>query len=57
MGLDTMLRQQKGVIRSRSRYPEGTVWIEFEPKSVTDGSLRSFIAEMGFRVEGNAPAK
>ena len=57
VALDTMLRQQKGVIRSRSRYPEGTVWIEFEPKSVTDSSLRSFIAEMGLRVEGNAPAK
>jgi copper chaperone CopZ len=57
VGLDTMLSQQKGVIRSRSRYPEGVVWIEFDPKLVTHNSLSSFIAEMGFQVEENVPAK
>lgn len=57
VGLDTMLCRQKGVVRSKSTYPEGIVRIAFDPRFVTDGSLRSFIAEMGFRVEEHVSTK
>jgi copper chaperone CopZ len=51
VGLDEMLRQQKGVASSRSSYPDGLVVVRFDPKEVTDASLRTFIAGMGFTVE------
>jgi Cu+-exporting ATPase len=54
VGLDTMLRDQKGVIRSESTYPAGRVTIEFDPGAVTETALRSFIEEQGFRVENAA---
>ena len=50
VGLDTMLRGQKGVVRSHSTYPEGIVTIEVDPDLVNDATLRSFIAEQGFTV-------
>ncbi len=51
VGLDTMLERQRGVAWSRSTYPDGTVVVKFDPKEVTDASLRAFIAGMGFTVE------
>jgi|HubBroStandDraft_1064217.scaffolds.fasta_scaffold376169_2 copper chaperone CopZ len=51
VGLDTMLQRQKGVIRSKSSYPDATTVIEFDPKLVTEKSLLAFIAEMGFTAE------
>src|SRR5580698_4442923 len=51
VGLDTMLQRQKGVIRSKSSYPDARAVIEFDPKLVTEKSLRAFIAEMGFTAE------
>jgi len=51
VGLDTMLQHHKGVIWSRSSYPDGIVVINFYPEEVTDNALRGFIAEMGFTVE------
>lgn len=50
VGLDALLQRQRGVIRSTSTYPEGTVAIEFHPHLVTESSLKAFIAEMGFAV-------
>ena len=51
VGLDAMLQRQKGVIWSQSTYPDGIVVIKFDSEALTDDSLRSFIAEMGFAVE------
>lgn len=51
VGLDAMLQKQKGVTWSRSSYPDGTVVVKFDPKLVTEVSLRTFIAGMGFTVE------
>ena len=51
VGLDAMLQRQKGVIWSRSSYPDGIVVIKFDPRTITDNALRSFIADMGFTVE------
>jgi Cu+-exporting ATPase len=51
VGLDTMLRRQNGVIRSKSSYPDAITVIEFDPHLVTDKSLKAFIAELGFSPE------
>jgi len=50
VGLDTMLQKQKGIIGSKSTYPEGIVKIQFDPQVVTEKALQEFISEMGFRV-------
>ena len=50
VGLDTMLRQQRGVIRSKSSYAEATAVIEFDPGLLTEESLKAFISGMGFAV-------
>jgi Cu+-exporting ATPase len=50
VGLDTLLRQQKGVIRSESSYPEAKSVIVFDPSVITEANLKAFIAEMGFSV-------
>jgi copper chaperone CopZ len=51
VGLDTMLRGQRGVLWSRANYVEGSVVITYDPKEVTEASLRGFIEGMGFSVE------
>jgi copper chaperone CopZ len=50
VGLDTMLQKQKGIISSKSNYPDGVVKIQFDPKEVTEKSIQLFITEMGFTV-------
>jgi len=51
VGLDTMLRQQTGVIQSKSSYPEAITVIQFDPQLVTERSLKAYIAELGFTAE------
>lgn len=51
VGLDTMLKEKKGVSSSHSTYPEGVVVVQFDPTQITEAELRSFIGEMGFTVE------
>lgn len=51
-GLDTMLGQQKGIVSSRSTYPEGKVTVGFDPHQVTGQAIVAFIADLGFTVEG-----
>lgn len=51
VGLDTMLCRRKGVIHSKSSYPNGTAIIEFDPALVGEDSLKALISEMGFTVE------
>jgi copper chaperone CopZ len=50
VGLETMLRQQKGIVRATASYPKANVQIEFNPAEISDKSIRGYIAEMGFRV-------
>jgi hypothetical protein len=52
VGLDTMLARHKGIVRSKSTYPEGIVAIDFHPSMITESSIKGFISEMGFTVEG-----
>ena len=51
VGLEVMLSRQKGVMRAQASYPNATVRIEFQPDTVSESSLKGFIAEMGFSVE------
>lgn len=48
VGLDTLLKEQKGIVRSRSSYPERTVIIEYDPKFTGEPQLKSYIHELGF---------
>lgn len=51
VGLDVMLRRNKGVLRSHSTYPEAITTVEFEPAIITSNTIKSLIAEMGFTAE------
>ena len=50
VGLETMLRQHKGILRAEASYPKANVLIEFDPAVVTEKSLQKCIGEMGFAV-------
>lgn len=50
VGLETLLRRQKGITRAAASYPSGVVHIDFDPALVSEKMLKSYIAEMGFRV-------
>lgn len=51
VGLETMLRQQKGVKWVKATYPDALVVIQYDPASVTEPALRGFISELGFTAE------
>lgn len=51
VGLETMLRQQKGVRWVKATYPEGEVVIRYDPASVTEAALKGFISDLGFTAE------
>ncbi len=50
-GLDTMLRQQKGITSSSSTYPQSIATIGFDPDRITETQIKDFIASLGFTVE------
>ncbi len=50
VGLDTMLAKERGVVSSRSTYPEGKVTVIFDTKESSEAAIGKFIAEMGFTV-------
>jgi copper chaperone len=51
VGLDVMLRRNKGILRSNSTYPEAITTIDFDPNQITTTTIKSLIAEMGFTAE------
>ncbi|HUN87002.1 MAG TPA: heavy metal-associated domain-containing protein [Terracidiphilus sp.] len=51
VGLETMLRQQKGVVSAHASYPSASVSIQFHPRMVSKTALRSYISELGFTAE------
>jgi Cu+-exporting ATPase len=51
VGLDTLLRRQKGVVRSDSSYPNASATIEYNPDLVTEETIKRLIGEMGFGAE------
>jgi copper chaperone CopZ len=50
-GLDTMLGQEKGIISSKSTYPEGKVTVTFDPRQTSEKAIIDFIASLGFAAE------
>ncbi len=54
VGLETMLRQQKGVVAVAASYPQAHVTIQFHPDRVTEDSLRSFISDLGFTASNSS---
>jgi len=50
-GLDTMLRQQKGITSSSSTYPSGVATIGFDPDQITETEIKDFIASLGFSID------
>lgn len=52
VGLDTLLSKQRGILTSKSTYPEGKVTVKFDPDTIDEKSIEAFIADMGFKVAG-----
>jgi copper chaperone CopZ len=50
VGLETLLRREKGIARAEASYPSGIVRIDFDPALVTEKTLKGFISDMGFSV-------
>ena len=48
VGLDAILREHRGIVRSNSSYPAGTTVIEFNSDLVTETQIEAFIRETGF---------
>ncbi len=51
VGLETLLRQQKGVVWAKASYPDASAAIKYRPATITEDQLKAFIAEMGFTAE------
>lgn len=51
VGLEVMLRQQKGVKAANASYPAANVTIEYRSDQTDEGALRSFITGIGFKAE------
>jgi copper chaperone len=51
VGLETLLRREKGVVAANATYPQGMVTIQYHPDLINEDALRSTIAELGFTAE------
>jgi copper chaperone CopZ len=51
VGLETLLRQQKGVVWAKASYPDASAAIKFQPATITEDQLKAFISDMGFTAE------
>ncbi|HUB80945.1 MAG TPA: heavy-metal-associated domain-containing protein [Bryobacteraceae bacterium] len=51
VGLDTLLKDQKGIVRSKSSWPDRTATIEYNPELVHEEQIKGFIQELGFRAK------
>lgn len=51
VGLETLLRREKGVVAANASYPQGMVTIHYDPDLVSQNALRSAIAELGFNAD------
>jgi len=48
VGLDALLKDQKGIVRSKSSYPERSAVVEYNPDVVNEEQIKAFIQELGF---------
>lgn len=49
VGLDSMLKDQKGIVRSKSSYPSRTSVIQYNPDLINEEQIKAFIRELGFK--------
>lgn len=50
VGLDTLLSKERGILSTRSTYPEGKLVVAFDPQQSSEEAIQKFIADMGFTV-------
>jgi Cu+-exporting ATPase len=48
VGLDSLLKEQKGIVRSQSSYPERKSTVEYLPGQIGEPEIKAFIQELGF---------
>jgi hypothetical protein len=48
VGLEVLLRQQRGVVRADASYPEQNVAIGFDQTVISEKALKDFIGQCGF---------
>ncbi len=51
VGLEVMLRQEKGVAWAKASYPDASVVIKYHPGEVSEDSLKNYISSMGFKAQ------
>jgi copper chaperone CopZ len=51
VGLETLLRREKGVVDANATYPQSMVTIHYHPDVISQDKLRSAIAELGFTAD------
>jgi copper chaperone CopZ len=56
VGLDALLGNQRGVLTSKSTYPEGKVTVRFDPETIDEKEIESVISELGFTISRSAVA-
>jgi copper chaperone CopZ len=50
-GLDTMLGKEKGILSTKSTYPEGKVTVSFDARRTSNQAIVKFITGLGFTVD------
>jgi len=51
VGLEVMLRQEKGVAWAKASYPDASVVIKYHPGEISEDSLKNYISSMGFKAQ------
>jgi copper chaperone CopZ len=51
VGLDSMLKDQKGIVRCRSSYRDRTAVIEYNPELINETLIKAYIQELGFTAQ------
>jgi len=51
VGLETILRQQKGVAWVKASYTDASAVIQYDPASIIENAIRACITDMGFSAE------
>ena len=49
VGLETLLRRERGVLSAQVDYSSATAVLEYDPTVVDDRSLQAFVQDAGFR--------
>jgi copper chaperone CopZ len=49
VGLDAMLREEKGIVGSQSSYPDKTAKVLFDPEVTSEDQIKDFIRGLGFK--------